>query len=304
MNHAIAIHATPLRTPELNLFDASAASCCARHLADSYQRYRTQSRQFTRQAALHFQHCDWSAAQMDATESGGLFDRFAQAAADRLVDPMSPSFWCAVNLQYEALLTGDHDPLSARLFFARIRALRQIPAPTDSAIFLLPLDAHHAELHYSPCDQPLLNTLMPLLSGMSLEAEWQDLASSAEQIAAVLQATLHADGWNPQDIELLATVFYRGTRAYLIGCLHHQHGQLPIVIALRNDGEGARVDEIRVGATAAADLFRAGQQVLQADSTDFSAALGYVHALLPDVSFAQLMRSVGWHTSNANMPCN
>lgn len=307
MSQAIAIHApTPLRTPETTRFNATVASRCAQHIAECFQRYRKQCRQLTRQAAIHFQQCDWSAAQMDAAESSGLFDQFAQVAADGVGTDASRRLWSAVSLQYDALLPGEHDQIAARLFFARTQALclqdMRLPAPTEATIFL-PLGAQHAELHYSPCDQPLAAALMPMLSGMTMEAEWQNLASSAAQIAASLQSTLRTQAWDAQDIELLATVFYRGTRAYLIGCVQHQQGQLPLIIALRNDGEGACVDEVFLGTHAAA-LFRTGQRVLQADCSNLSATLGYVQTLFPEMSFAQLAHSVGWTTGSTSTQRN
>lgn len=94
-------------------------------------------------------------------------------------------------------------------------------------------------------------------------------------------------------IEMLTMVFYRNTRAFLVGRIDGKDFVAPFVIALRNTDEGLVTDTVFLTEADTSMLFGFTRSYFHADIGNVSAVLAFLRSLLPHKSLAELYTVLG-----------
>jgi len=297
MTYAIEIAAA--RPPSLSISE-SATALCARQIAEEFQRYCVAFRRLTQRAAVHFQHRDWSGSQMDDTERRRLCEYGVGRVARVLDEQALRGRWQMVRMQYEAALEPWHDNALAREFFSGVQRAceRQSSQCVSNRVESSQAEqrnehvADGAELQRHACTAGMVEAVRALLISVRLEAEWQGIEHDVERISQLLRTRDAV-----RTIEQLTPVFYRGTRAYIVGCLCGERERKPFAIAIRNGEEGALVDEVLLGEAALIELFGRTRTSFHVDARSLADIVAYLRNLMPALPFAQLATVLGWPMS-------
>jgi len=107
----------------------------------------------------------------------------------------------------------------------------------------------------------------------------------AELVAVRLQ-----DDWRrqigsdpPRDLQMLEPVFFRDREAYLVGKLRSARGELPVVLALRNEDRGIAVDAVLTGKEDMRNiLFVSTRSTFHVRTGQYREVLGFLDTLAPE----------------------
>jgi isocitrate dehydrogenase kinase/phosphatase len=84
-----------------------------------------------------------------------------------------------------------------------------------------------------------------------------------------------------RQIEMLEPVFYRSTRAYLVGRMIGADWSLPLVVALKHDDEGISVDAVMMSEYEVRPLFGFSRSYFHVDLAAVGAAVRFLRTIMP-----------------------
>ncbi|RYD16069.1 MAG: bifunctional isocitrate dehydrogenase kinase/phosphatase [Lysobacteraceae bacterium] len=275
----------------------------AARVLDAFLDYNGRYSDITRRARRHFERRDWRAAQADATARIDLYDACIAETLTRLellLDDRvrSRSLWAAMRDAYARLVEPHADRELFRTFFNTLSRRFFRTRGVDEAIEFVDLHAVAAvddasavvECHNlrDPVD-----ACRRLLEAQPFAIGYQDPAHSAALIARELAERALEEGAAWQSMQVLRTVFYREQRAYLVGRLVGVDACTPLVVAFVSTPAGVRADAVLTNLHQVSQLFGYARSAFQADLAVVSAAVAFLHALLPHRPRGELYTVLG-----------
>ena len=274
----------------------------AARVLDAFLDYNGRYSDITRRAQRHFERRDWRAAQADATARIDLYDAcIAETLArlELLLDDRvrSRPLWSAMRDAYARLVESQPDRALFRTFFNTLSRRFFRTRGVDEAIEFVDLQAPdvvddaagHARLDL----RDPLAACQGLLDAHPFAIGYADAARSAALIARELAERALEEGAGWEAMQMLRTVFYREQRAYLVGRLLGDEGCTPLVVALVSTPEGVRADAVLTNLHQVSQLFGYARSAFQADLAVVSAAVAFLHALLPHRPRGELYTVLG-----------
>lgn len=282
------------------------ASQCAHLLAEGFLRYDTDFRELTRRAPERFATLDWQGSQIDAAErieiypaqvgrtAGELRARFAAQIDDAL-------FWEDVVRHVDILADNRANGELCRAFcqsvvleLGRSAATAFLPGFRASAGEFDP-SFEAAGVRRVAEGARLEGLVEQLLRSVPLECEWDDPAANRRWIMQSLarhRDLLQTIG-EPRSIETLDCVFYRFTRAYVVGCFRGIGGRVAFALELKNGDDGAKVQHLLLGAGSVNSLFRFAGAAFHAEIDHPLETAAYLQMLLPDLATGDFLALIG-----------
>ena len=275
-------------------------------ILDAFLDYNGRFSDVTRRARRHFERRDWRRAQEDAVARIDLYDGCigeTLARLELLLDDRvrSRAVWSATRDAYARLVADDDDrelcktwfnTLSRRFFRTRgVDPAIEFLAMPDPGGACTPAGAARC-MRYALGDD-LVGACRRMLDAHPFATGYADAARSAAAIAGELTARAVEDGCAWQAAELLTTVFYREQRAYLVGRLVADDDAAPLVIALTSTPAGVRADAVLTNLHQVSQLFGYARSAFQADLPSLSAAVAFLHGLLPHRPRGELYAVLG-----------
>jgi isocitrate dehydrogenase kinase/phosphatase len=282
------------------------AKVCAQRIADGFVEYDNCFRAVTGNAPLRFQQCDWQNSQQDVTDRERLYDVFVERALTSFEDAadgraLDPIFWQDMRQDFAQLTEGLHDGGLRRAFYNSVFK-RCFDADT-----VMPrcgfAPINHSELVNKEMPKMLrqfacLNVTVAaaneLLQSLQIEADWQDVHASAIQLGKMLEAQWqrHMAG-SLQTIEVLDTVMYRFTRAFVVGQLIGDEGAISFALALTNPEGGVVIDSLVLGEAGLSELFGRTHANFQVELDQVTDAVVYLKGLTPRLQHLELFSALG-----------
>ncbi len=279
----------------------------ARFIYTSFGRYDKNFRRITLRAADHFLHRNWVGAKADRAERLGLWEKSIERTAAALKTQLGTlahdqRFWHQLKEYYGLRIDRFTDAEFARTFFTSVNRRIFDPLGVNPLTeFVLDLDTqeHTGEqplvrmyLHWSDLSRLLALVLRDFAFSIPYKSTDRDLAYLCRQIEQLMWRHYR----RPQTllrIELMQTVFYQTTRAFLVGKAEGKGWTAPLMIGLANSPTGIEVDgvymsELEVGALL--DFTRAHFFV---DLAHVRGAVHYLKHLLPHRSIDELYSVLG-----------
>ncbi|MEM6818462.1 MAG: bifunctional isocitrate dehydrogenase kinase/phosphatase [Pseudomonadota bacterium] len=276
-------------------------------LRDAFIDYNTRFGQITRRAKRSFEKRDWSTGRLDAVERIALYDRCVKACEDELrerlagVTDLHP-LWCAVRERYAQHIGGYPDTEFFKTFYNSVtRRIFETVGVDPSVEFLAtdvtPTDIPTSELecHIYRNRGSLRHLLDEALADYSFRVSFRDIERTIDFVTAELEAFLaHTKpDVRVEQVEFMSSVFYRSTRAYLVGRMSAADWSSPLVIALRNSDEGIYADAVILSENDVSMLFGYTRSYFHADVSRVGAAVGFIKSMLPRKPIAEIYTVLG-----------
>ena len=274
-----------------------------RIVTSGFELYRYRSGQVSQRAKHRFEQRDWAGLHVDALER---FDVFPQAIARVLSDlahalgdrRASRELWQGVRDGVHAWLEPRHDAELGTTFYNSIvrRALATIGADATTefvgGLVGTPI-AHRLSASY-PVDVTVRTTLWRILGDLGWDARWQSLAADVEAVTHRIK-----DAWGrhmppPAAFDILPHVFYRGTRAFVVGQILGESRRLPLTLAFLHEPGGVAVDAVLLSEDAVSILFSFTRAYFHVVDDYPAAMVAYLHEIMPRKPRTELYTALGF----------
>ncbi len=293
---------TPEDSPAADL-----AAECAHAIAQAFADYNAEFRAVTRRAPHRFEQRDWRGSQKDAVERIELYDRFVNMTVAQVRLRLGPRaldrvLWQNIRRRFPSLIDALPDREFVKTFFSSITrrlfgTVGVAPELEFVALDLDPLGSVTTEVDtYKYVNRGDLALLFEqLLADFHFHATWRDFDRSVAYAAAEVAGHCERAGERRavQQVEIIRPVFYQMTRAYLVGRVTGRGWELPLVIALKNDESGVRVDAVMMRESDISIVFSFTRSYFHVDLERVGEAVVFLKSLLPRKPVSELFTVLG-----------
>ncbi|MDR3429566.1 bifunctional isocitrate dehydrogenase kinase/phosphatase [Silvimonas sp.] len=267
-------------------------------------------RECTQSAKGHFESGDIAALRETVRQRIAFYDARVDEAVARIeqrfaLQTLPDELWASAKTAYIALLINHKQPELAETFFNSVccRILHRTYFHNDF-IFYRPavsteyIEAHHPQVYrtYYPSRSWLEDTLEKLLTDFGWSLPFEDLKRDVRYILRAVHA--HLGHWPKlafnAHIQVMASPFYRGKTAYIIGRAINGDVEIPFALPLfRNAAGQLYVDAALFNHYHIRHLFSLSRAYFLVDMEVPSATVQFLHEVLPDCSRAELYTMLG-----------
>jgi isocitrate dehydrogenase kinase/phosphatase len=283
--------------------DGALVARTAEAILVAFRDYNEEFGRITRRAARRFTEREWGLGRRDAIERIELYDRRVEGLLASLVGRMGrwiadQGTWSAIRATYGLLVRDCPDREFHQTFFnsltRKVFATEGVnPGVEFDALECAPqLTGGLAPFRSYAGTDPAELAARVLAQFPHGEAGGQPLADRPGGIAR-LAAALTMDAESPLVVEMLEPVFYRGTRAFLVGRVVRAERTTGLVIAFRNDDAGPAVDAVITADPAIRNLFGFARSYFHVDLAPVGPVVEFLHTLMPRKSLAELYTVLG-----------
>lgn len=271
----------------------------AAELFAAFEDYNHAFRAITRRAERRFVEREWTLGQRDAVERIELYDRRVEKCLADLVGRLGrhiaeETMWRDIKAEFASLIAACPDRKFDATFFNSLtrKVFKTIGVNRD--VEFTSVADEEGDIHVAPLPGDLpIRAASPgaalaaaagqLLAGVPWAGRLADPPASAGFIAGEIAAILKARGL-PADaphVEVLETVFYRSTRAFLVGKVAGSDWTLPLVIAFAHVDEGIVADAVMMSEYEVRPLFGFSRSYFHADLPAVEPAIRYLSGIMP-----------------------
>jgi isocitrate dehydrogenase kinase/phosphatase len=267
----------------------------AQVLVDAFLRYNDNFRELTRRAATCFEDRDWRKSHDNAVARIELYDRAVNRAIEEIsgsfdAETDGKSFWSGVKDRYSVLISDYPDNAFFKTFFSSISRRVFNTVGVDPGIEFLasdvrvdekPLDEKDIRIYYNRGSLRFL--IDQVLADYSFGVPYRDRETTIRFVASEIDAYYkgHAQHRDIEVVEFLTPVFYRSTRAFIVGRIGGEEWVSPIAIALRNSDEGIVADAVIQSVNDVSMLFGYTRSYFHVDLEHVGATVGFLQRLMP-----------------------
>lgn len=270
----------------------------------AFENYNDSFRSITRRAQRRFEAREWQLGQRDAVERIELYDHRVERCLAGLVGTLGrhiaeEATWSAARAQFSRLIADCPDrQFHATFFNSLTRKVFATTGVNPAVEFVAETDeAPHgaAPVLEISLQGGLVAALEALLAGLPWAAQLHDAASSAQFIAAEICGVLKVRGLTPQlsRLEVLEPVFYRATRAYVVGRISGEDWTFPLVIACAHPESGIVADTVMVSDYELRPLFGFSRSYFHADLAAVEPVVRYLCSIMPGKPVDELYAVLG-----------
>ncbi|MBB5192305.1 isocitrate dehydrogenase kinase/phosphatase [Silvimonas terrae] len=282
----------------------------ARAILDGFDCHYRLFRECSQSAKGYFEAGDTHAQRETVKRRIAFYDLRVDEAVERILQEFHPEnlpdeVWARAKTQYISLLVNHKQPELAETFFNSVccRILHRTYFHNDF-IFYRPavsteyIEAWEPQVYrtYYPTRTWLEDTVERILTDFDFTLPFEDLKRDVRYILRAAHA--HMGHWpklsfNSQ-IQVMASPFYRGKTAYIIGRVINGDLDLPFALPLyRNDAGQLYVDAALFNHYHIRHLFSLSRAYFLVDMDVPSATVHFLHQVLPDCSRAELYTMLG-----------
>jgi isocitrate dehydrogenase kinase/phosphatase len=280
---------------------------CAREIHSGFVRYNADFRSVTQRARWRFEHRDWIGGQRDAVERIELYEKAVQAAVRKVRGSlgeaaMDPGRWADIKAGYARLIEPDVDSEFMRTFFSSVTRRVFGTVGVDPEVEFVAVDVEPSARITNPVPRFVYynrgsgrHLFDELLGDFAFAVPYKDIERSIDYLADEVEDYCAAvdRGGPPERIEMLEPVFYQGTRAYLVGRVIGKEYVTPLVVALKNSGEGIMVDAVIQSEAEVSILFGFTRSYYQVDLATVGDAVVFLKSLMPRKKTSEIYTVLG-----------
>ncbi len=285
----------------------ASADDVARAIADAFLAYNADFRNITRRARATFEARNWRAARADAVDRIELYDRRVRRAVQDTAAMLGErakdrDLWADVKRHYAARIAGYPDNAFFKTFFSSITrqtfsTIGVDPGIEFAASDIAPPDnvSSGREVRTYRNRGDIAHLIDQMLGDFPFSVPCRDRDRTVRFIAAEIDARIGAlgEGRRVESIDMLTTVFYRSTRAFLVGRIDGDGFVAPLLIALRNTDEGIVADAVLLTRNDASMIFGFTRSYFHADIDNVGATVAFLSSILPRKSLAEIYTVLG-----------
>jgi isocitrate dehydrogenase kinase/phosphatase len=267
----------------------------AAKLAEAFRAYNSQFRDITRQTARHFMNRDWATARLDAVHRIELYnDSVASAVREMqaiLGDRMgSRDAWSRIKGCYAEIISDVPDSEFYKTFFSSITRRNFDTTGVAPDVEFLAMDVEPASGDAYPLRTrtyrnrgSLYHLFDEILGDLPFSHKFRDVESTIAFITAEIGAYRSEKKIRsyPREVEVIAPIFYRGRRAYLVGRLLGDRWHVPLVIPFANPHDGITSDAVILSEAEVSMLFGFTRSYFHVDLEVVGSAVRFLRELMP-----------------------
>jgi isocitrate dehydrogenase kinase/phosphatase len=270
----------------------------------AFEDYNDSFRSITRRAQRRFEAREWQLGQRDAVERIELYDHRVERCLAGLVGTLGrhiaeEATWSVARTEFARLTTDCPDRQFHATFFnsltrkvfatVGVNATVEFIADDDS------LPHGTAPVVEIGLQDGIEAGIERLLAGLPWAARFQDTARSARFIAAEIQTVLQVRGLAGElnRLEVLEPVFYRATRAYVVGRIGGGDWTFPLVIACAHPESGIVADTVMISDYELRPLFGFSRSYFHADLALVEPVVRYLCSIMPGKPVDELYTVLG-----------
>ncbi|MCC7463218.1 MAG: bifunctional isocitrate dehydrogenase kinase/phosphatase [Gammaproteobacteria bacterium] len=279
----------------------------AQLVVGAFLRYNARFREITRRARVHFVARDWAAAQADALERLGLYDRHVMLAVEELRALHGGAthdleLWRNARRHFAHLIDGLPDNEFCKTYFSSVtrKLFDTVGVAPDIEFIATDLDplANAQEIAVTrrfAAGDAGAPSLRAALAEDWVGTAWAAGGGNVAGGEAMLQAWLGARArlHGALQFECVDTPFFQGTRAYLVGRISGPDWSEPAALAIRHDEAGLALDAVLLGEEGIAALFSYTRTYFQVDLERVAETVAFLKMLLPRKPVGELFTSLG-----------
>ena len=279
----------------------------AQLVVGAFLRYNAEFREITRRARQHFVARDWAAAQDDAVERLGLYDRHVMLAVEELRVLHGGAnhdleLWRNARRHFAHLIDGLPDAEFCKTYFSSVtrKLFATVGVAPDIEFIATDLDPlvnvqEIAVTRRFPAGDAAAPSLAAVLAEDWFAATWAADGGNVAAGEALLQAWLGARArlHGALQFECVDTPFFQGTRAYLVGRLSGADWSEPAALAIRHDEAGLALDAVLLGEEGISALFSYTRTYFQVDLERVAETVAFLKTLLPRKPLGELFTILG-----------
>ena len=283
------------------------ASAVAQLLVDAFLQYNGNFRALTQRAADCFESRDWQRGRDNAVARIELYERAVSRAISELAPVIEDvdsarEHWRDVKVEYAARIREYPDNEFFKTFFSSIsRRVFQTVGVDPGIEFLAadvrvdekPLDDKDIRTYYNRGSLRFL--IDQVLSDYRFGIPYRNRDTTIRFVSSEIDAycSANAAGRDIETIEFMVPVFYRSTRAFIVGRIGGEDWVSPLVIALRNGDDGIDVDAVIQSVNDVSMLFGYTRSYFHVDLEHVGATVGFLQRLMPRKPMDEIYTTLG-----------
>ncbi|MEM8817155.1 MAG: bifunctional isocitrate dehydrogenase kinase/phosphatase [Pseudomonadota bacterium] len=290
--------------PSTAVGNADALADC---IVGAFMAYNHEFRNITRQAKETFETRDWLTMRHDAVARIELYDLRVRLTVEDMAqrlgdDGHDKALWAAIKNSYAEKIREYPDEAFFKTFFSSVTRQLFQTIGVDPRIEFTAFDIAPPE--HEPLSRGVRSyrnrgavrlLVDQILSDFNFAAAYRDRDRTVRFVAAEIEAYCASLGPKQQvvAVDMLTSVFYRSTRAFLVGCIEGSGFVAPFLVAMRNTDDGIVADTVILTENEASMIFGYTRSYFHADIDNVSATVAFLRRFLPHKPLAELYTVLG-----------
>jgi isocitrate dehydrogenase kinase/phosphatase len=298
MSAAVTSAATPADREQATAKDHAAL------IAEHFRQYNGEFGRITRRAALNFLAEDWHAGQLDAVARIELYElrvaRAVAAVAGRLRSKRTDvALWIDIKRAYEITVARRPDSDFYRTFFNSVTRDLFGTVGVNKEVEFCATNVGRASgavpIRVYRIGGSMPTAVREVLSDLPFGAAIADPDAAVHRISAEIGRYFQTgrQSGQPESIELIEPVFYRGMHAFVVGRLIGDGSITPLVLSFTNSSNGVQVDAVMLSRADVGSLFGYARSYFHVDLPVVSAAITLLRSFMPRKSIDELYTVLG-----------
>lgn len=289
------------------LSDSRLANLSAGIIFDAFVDYQNRFLEITRRACRRFEQRDWRGAQSDSVERLDLYKLVVDPTVaaihvqldDRLQDKL---IWAGMKAVYSGLIAARDDWELAETFFNSVTRRIFTTVGVDPHIEFVDTDF---DTPPTQAQAPVYRTfgrmastadlVEAILSSFEFTISFYDLGTSVRRAEDEIGRHLKTLGALQvvERTEVVASVFYRGKGAYIVGRMYSGVHNIPLVLALLNTSQGLSLDAVLLEENEVSILFSFARSYFHIEASRPHDLVLFLRSIMPRKKIAELYISIG-----------
>jgi isocitrate dehydrogenase kinase/phosphatase len=284
--------------------DSRLANDAGRLIWGAFTEYWDEFCRITARAEPRFVGADWSGMDQDIAarlaEYGRGVDETAAALAELCGERLPTiALWTGIKAVYSGLISGSSLPELAETFFNSITRRVFTTEGVNQQVEFVASDFSHLSWNRSAGRLLVTHDVMDGLDrtmGRVLEealpgARWARRSGDAGEVGRRIEGAIGS----VRSIDVIRSVFYRGTGAYVIGRACTATARVPIAVALTHGPAGVAVDAVLTSEAELSILFSFARSYFHVRVDTPARLVGFLAELMPRKRLAELYMAIGFH---------
>ena len=276
-------------------------------IVDAFVNYNNDFRKITRRSKRRFETRDWSRNQKDAVERIELYEnsigRTVTTVNESMADSVhDKSLWARIKEHYSRQILGYADTEFFKTYYSSVTRRVFSTIGVDPLVEFVALDVKPTEHLLGMVNSIIYRNrgetqyvFDEILSDYAFATPYKNVDRTIRFISAEVDAYCEADEkrGSIRRIEVLNPVFYRATRAYIVGRIDGDDWDCPLVIALKNTDEGIIADAVILSEDDVSMLFGFTRSYFHADLEIVGTTVAFLNSMMPRKPIAEIYTVLG-----------
>ena len=281
---------------------------CSQIIYDGFIRYNNYFHRITRRARTRFEQRDWKGHQNDIVDRVDLYEKSVRRIALTLQKTLKlrlndKKLWRNIRSYFSDRLNQVPDNGFIKTFFnSTTRRIFGTEGLDPNLEFISSVPSDDLQLIMSlnirryPYWVSLQRIFETILDDFSFRVPYDDININASRISRKIKA--HKNENFSKNVEYLRfefidSFFYQAARAYLVGKLILSEGEIPIIIAFKNENRGISVDAIFLEEEEISLIFGYTRSYYFADPNSVIGTVHFLKSMLPKKPIDELYTVLG-----------